>query len=263
MSRREIRLDGAGILLLALVAACITLAMILGGIRPTADAATCTEECLARADLAAQSSMAWAAWAMLSVSAVTGGVGFLSLILIYRTLREAQRSADEAKRSADAAEAAIRTSREIGIAQTRAYLSFDKPVLEIKGGHMGMSLKLDALNAGQSPAIGVRIAVTIRHEEVLGRNKPVLVFTMTTQHGDIPAGQRRTLETYGLSLFEELKFPEKDDTVTTTNVTAVISFKDVFGNEIVESITFLVYNHIADLPLGKEIALTRHFRYSL
>jgi hypothetical protein len=127
---------------------------------------------------AAHDAAVWAQalfWAGCTETAVT----FAGVVLVYFTLKEAQRSANEAKRgademkrSADFAETGLKDSRERGEAETRAYVFVHRIVLKLtkKGKTVGVTGQPGRLprfptgqisftyeNTGRTPAKNVRL----------------------------------------------------------------------------------------------------------
>ncbi|WP_108461352.1 hypothetical protein [Devosia naphthalenivorans] len=105
-------------------------------------------------DLGAQRSMAAAAWWMVVITAASAVVGAGGLYLIYRTLREAKRSADAADKAVAASLAAVEGARDIGQAQVRAYIIISRAIVA----HMSSGeyeIQFSFVNAGQTPATGI------------------------------------------------------------------------------------------------------------
>lgn len=114
------------------------------------DGLTClVAEC---SDLAAQRSMAIAAWVMAGLTLLATVVGGLSLALIFWTLIAAQRSAT-------AAEQAVSVSREIGQQQMRAYVTITGIALHVQG-NLFPEAVVTLVNSGQSPAQKVSLSIT-------------------------------------------------------------------------------------------------------
>jgi len=105
-------------------------------------------------DLAAQRSMASAAWFMVVITGASAIVGGAGLYLIFRTLKEAKRSADAADKAVEASLAAIETTREMGHAQVRAYVSISGCWLS-RSENGQLTLKFVFRNSGQTPALNV------------------------------------------------------------------------------------------------------------
>jgi hypothetical protein len=129
-------------------------------------------------DLAAQRSMASAAWFMVVVTCASSLVSGAGLYLIARTLGEAKRSADaavesviQAKATTAAAELSaayaagtIEVTREMGKKQFRAYMAVTNvavlPAEDTLDGHY-FDLSWILFNAGQSPARRLKLTITV------------------------------------------------------------------------------------------------------
>jgi|GEM_PF-2870330 len=97
----------------------------------------------------------WAKWMLIATSASVI-IGGFSLFLIWRTVIYA-------KQAAVAAHATVNVSKEIGVAQTRSYISvIGGGFILNKGGYSGF---IDVSNSGHSPAVNPKIEVTINLAE--------------------------------------------------------------------------------------------------
>ncbi|GAB5426962.1 MAG: hypothetical protein Devi2KO_04210 [Devosia indica] len=110
-------------------------------------------------DLAAQMSMAAAAWWMVGITGTSTAVGGIGLYLIARTLQEA-------KRSADAGEEAVKATERIGKRQVRAYLNIEKAKAKLDSSYIWIAVDAELHNSGQSPANNVRGTAAIRFTEL-------------------------------------------------------------------------------------------------
>lgn len=135
------RYDGLGIAMVGLAAMMLVGAVLTGFINAPKPAD----------DTSVQQSMAWASWVMVVVTLGAGVIGAFSLYLIYRTLQAAQRSAL-------AAEASVVETRVIGRAQGRAYLSLESASFR-RNTYFSVTFDLATLNAGQSPARNLEVAI--------------------------------------------------------------------------------------------------------
>jgi hypothetical protein len=126
---------------------------------PTMDPA-CDEACQGSRDLSAQQSMASAAWAMILVTFVSAALGAWSLHLIRENLVETRKLVRDAERSARAAEEAINTTREMGIAQAKAYIAVTAVSFSKDDGNWLVRVAL--ANSGQTPARTVKVSVFLK-----------------------------------------------------------------------------------------------------
>jgi hypothetical protein len=147
--------DGIGILLLGVCALLTVTVAIAWGIRPPP----------AAEDIDAQTSMAWAAWAMVAVSAASLAVGGLTIYLVFETLRETRRAADAADLSALHGEQAIKVTRDNGMAQIRAYVTMSGATFEIDHITDEAVLRLTLTNSGQTPAQQLSVTYNILVEK--------------------------------------------------------------------------------------------------
>jgi hypothetical protein len=149
-------------------------------------------------DLAAQHSMAAAAWWMVVISGTSTAVGGLGLYLIARTLQEA-------KRSADAGEQVVDATVQIGKRQVRAYLNIQKAKVAVDRNHIVAMVDADLRNSGQSPAKKIRGTATFRVVEFYTtpdgdvENNTLLSRSSNFQGTDVSAGLGVELRlTFGL-----------------------------------------------------------------
>lgn len=113
-------------------------------------------------DLAAQNAMAhWTtvmAWAAVLSLGITG----FGVIAVWQTLKETRKAVEATSAGTMAMRQAAATSEQIGIAQTRAYLSVTHVSYEaslLQAGVIGFQIEIE--NAGQSPALNVSIKAQI------------------------------------------------------------------------------------------------------
>ena len=189
-------------------------------------------------DLAAQRSMAMAAWWMVGITGASSVVGAAGLFLIFHTLREA-------RRSADAAHATVETAREIGVAQTRAYITVVKARLKIYEDGLGAYCDLEVLNSGQSPALQLETRGTLR-ATVWGQRTDDEVWSCESDlpHSDVPAGS--TNET-GLMFVKDLEemgtLSALRETIPylTFGLAIFVSYTDVFGIRRSDAFKFSIH----------------------
>jgi hypothetical protein len=224
MSETQPRFDGFGIAMLGLAAMLCTGFVLVGSIRvpPAPD------------DNSVQHSMAIAAWAMVWVSVIGGGIGAASLYLIYRTLLEA-------RRSASAAEDAVRTTERIGQAQVRAYVSIRKVTLNAPEDQTSELISLELLNSGQSPALHITAQVKLELVEIYVDAENYFEKTSLVISDDLPA-TTDTVITAALMFFKVpgpmlislRRGPERN----LIKVTVDLSYRTVFGETMTESARF-------------------------
>lgn len=219
---------------------------------------------IARLDLSAQQWMNYAAWVMAILTAV-------GIFLIWRTLihtRDAARSAQgmlkEAQKTTLAAEKTIEIERDIGQAQTRAYIHINNAIVKWKehtGSGYGTSpeFTISVTNTGNSPARAFRWAVQTVF--VYPNAKSDLRGSKDVAPGnwgkDIAARETETLTLFCLPSF--LEPPD----VTAFNAgelhmfaTIYTAFTDVFEKDIRDEYSFAV--HFPQPALGAAFNMHPH-----
>ena len=93
----------------------------------------------------------WSAWAALTSSVI----GALTLLVLYRTLRNTEDLLSAAQTTNRIAEQTLLGTVQSAEAQVRAYLRYENPVLGLQP--WGLSLKITISNMGHSPALRVGI----------------------------------------------------------------------------------------------------------
>lgn len=143
----------------------------------------------AEQDLSAQREMAdWAEkmlWASLLGTLVTGvGVVYVALTLgeARATTTAALKAADEAEKATVAAQESVSVTRDIGVAQTRAYVQFYDVDAHLEGDCVRLFMRWR--NTGQSPA--VRAAFGTNYRTVDGDDDEVIDFTIDLSTDSIP-----------------------------------------------------------------------------
>ena len=190
----------------------------------------CIGECIPRQDLAMQTNMALAAWGVLVVSA---GTGAASLVLIYSTLKAAQRSAL-------AAEDTVRETRRIGEAQTRSYLTVKSAEMTVAQG----TIRVDYYfrNSGQTPARDIRtfVRTEVQRFEDDGWQPRYHSKWQYKARSDVPSQESRD----GYIITEQLPVSLLSDLVE-KNYRVIVQvrfvYKDVFDIEIDETVRYGVY----------------------
>lgn len=215
MQQKLPRFDGAGLAMLGAAALLLTGMLLVGSIRmpPIPD------------DSAVQNSVAWANWAMTLVSFFASLIGAASLYLIYRTMLAAQSGAEAAWQT-------VEETRNIGRAQTRAYLMIETCTLETE---LFPVLRVALRNVGQSPALDIVITAIVIVDQDSQSERAIKphsrISSAETQVSDLMVGQGRTDE----ALLWELKLAQilreatvgGDSIILTIAIT--VAFEDVFG----------------------------------
>lgn len=210
--------DGIGILLLGLAAMLLVGLAVTGFItapKPVDDSTV-------------QQSMAWASWAMVVVSIIAGAIGGVSLYLIYRTLQAAQRSAVAAERSLAQFEADAKTSRELSMAQYRAYMTVTEITLQEDAYDFRNTwFKWTVFNSGQSPARTVKLNIQFftrtRSDQAWeeGERNDKHYFM-----ADIPASAGKPLDEW---IYLDFADEEQFESGYQIEVEGSIEFSDIFG----------------------------------
>lgn len=232
MKSKYPRYDGMGVFLLAVTALFAILAALSSSLRfpATAD------------DTGTQASMAWANWAMVSVSISAAIIGAVSLILLRRTWHEAQRSADAAERALLHAEQTKLETVRIGEAQTRAYLIATSAVVDF--GIQSIQVRYGFKNSGQTPARSLECYVEIMiHEKMKGSWAPIIsIATERKSRSDVAGGASKDGKSERYA-FSDDTIIEGDWIKGNFRVVAAIRFKyaDVFGRVHDETARYGVY----------------------
>ncbi|EAQ24335.1 hypothetical protein ROS217_08795 [Roseovarius sp. 217] len=168
------------------------------------------EDQRAQDDLEAQTEMAlWAFW-MLVATVIVALITGLGVIFVWQTLKATQRMATD--------------TREIGQAQTRAYLSITgaKYFRNGRPGREGHNyVRLTIHNSGNSPARNVNLRVTdVRVEADIS----VDLFSKPKQIGDIASGDKKNVDILFAEPFEVKGY-------VSFTVYVCISSKTVFKND--------------------------------
>ena len=116
-------------------------------------------------DLVAQTEMSlWAFW-LLIVSTFTLAVTAIGVWFIYRTLSVTQETLRQAEETTKAANKTVKVTREMGHAETRAYLSIRNGSYSISGNSIRFAVQV--ANSGQSPSRRCNMSCKIRGSAVL------------------------------------------------------------------------------------------------
>lgn len=164
---------GACAFVLALVAANIW-SVVVGSLQPEMAKVKGTDY-----DLIAQRSMSAAAWWMVIITGTSAVVGAAGLYLIYRTLKEAKRSADaavasvrysekaaaSAEISAKSAQKALKSTEAMGERQVRAYAILSSAKIRIERRTLRPFMTITVTNSGQTPASGLILDFTVQMED--------------------------------------------------------------------------------------------------
>jgi hypothetical protein len=238
MTEKKPRFDGFGIAMLGLAAIMSMGLVLVGSIRmPTAPD-----------DNSVQHSMAIAAWAMVWVSVLGGGIGAFSLYLIYKTLLAAQQSAA-------AADANVAETRRIGEAQSRAYLSVAGATLIAVPRSQHWQIEFKISNSGLSPARDIEILLSATfNRDIL--QPPISWNASRSIESDIGAGETRTimLNVDPNDFREDL---EMDDGVWLEAAVRLV-YDDVFGAETRDTVTYEHYvSALANIRTGDRFDMSR------
>lgn len=248
---KDIRLDGLGIFLLGLAALVAISAAIVSGMKPSVITLGCDGDCLAREDLGAQINMAWAAWVMVIVTAVSVIVGALSLVLIAATLRAAQSSAraaedtaDSAARSLEMAETTLNATRSMGIWQSKAYITVASVEVLFQPEQGMLTVYFTVKNSGATPAVKIS---AILNAQIEGRNTGDDLFDR------YEVGQRSVVCPDIASKDEDVRdalffrpipgryrqmYDETGQIWNTIVITGQLNYQDVFGQQNVYEFAF-------------------------
>jgi hypothetical protein len=135
-----------------------------------------------RRDLQAQEGMALWAMLMFFAAAATVLLTYLALRAIVKTLDQTKRAADytkdmleEAERATKAAMDGVAATRDIGEKQVRAYLHVKTVSFCIGKNEGEVGATISVANAGQSPAIGVKVTIVFEND---GKEPAILKIPM-------------------------------------------------------------------------------------
>lgn len=148
----------------------------------------CGDACLRDLDLAAQQGMSKAAWAMFAVTALSVGVGAVSLWLIWKNLVETRRIVLEAQATTRAAERSNDTMVTVARQQSRAYLDVVGATFQPTGDQHRLRLKY--VNSGQTPARtpSATVAWAIEYQRRVGDWHPIGLTSQKSWIAAVPAG---------------------------------------------------------------------------
>jgi hypothetical protein len=214
-------------------------------------------------DLKAQQDMAGWAGVMAAVAGLEALITLTGVILVGFTLAATRNASREAKRAADAAEKAIVTTRDIGEAQTRAYVQITQArgAIVTHGavtdyGTLCPCVTIEVSNTGRSPALAFRWSVqtVYLYDGSKAELRGAAGFAPPDWGHDIapqrPFKTRLTILPSILNTEDAAAFRSGKLYMAATIRTV---FLDVFGNEITSEDTFS-QTFGAD---GQEIPLTR------
>lgn len=191
-------------------------------------------------DLAAQRSMASAAWWMVTVAGVSSAVGALGLWLIYGTLEATRRSAEAAEFSVKQADLRAQNDREMSMAQFRAYVVVSDIEALFDGDFGTFEFRWTVFNTGQSPATTVnaviRPSLYIRNQA--NDWEPVVEIAEKYFLADLPAGQSLTKSTVWAFEMPELERPI-DEFEVRLQVAGRLLYFDVFGQPLTVPFAFI------------------------
>lgn len=177
-----------------------------------------------------------AQWAMAIFAFAATGVSIWAIVLLKKTLLATEKGADFAKET-------VAVTREIGEAQTRAYLFVDKAKYKISKTAFVVSIEIG--NAGQSPANNVYISGDMYLHCVAGfRDNPRVISMLPSSRSETicaPIGiGSRSIET--LHFFKDINFGIEEgfglevdgelfDIFNQIGFNLDVGWEDVFGKE--------------------------------
>ena len=183
-----------------------------------------------------------AQWVMAVFTAGIGFLTFVGVVLLARTLKATRDAVDETGVATKAAIYTADVTREIGEAQTRAYLS-------VRCLHIGFNkrgdpaLYVEFVNFGQSPALKAAYTVTAFYHRHKGKTK-LRYDNDPSPLGHIGAGQTRTNQLVFPSLRAPKNFRKrlfsKKFTKKSVGIAIATSFYDVFGNHFFLKSGFII-----------------------
>ncbi len=191
-----------------------------------------------RAEIAVGAQIWMARWA-----GVQAALTALALFLIWRTLTATNRTLNEAKAATKATQDAVQATREIGEAQTRAYIAVTESIIEREVGSQNLEAIITVSNTGNSPAKDLRISyrAAIRNEEYRIQTD----FAPKSHFGDGFGTDVAARETRPFNhMFTDFPLTEDEGAQLDKGALSVplifeaiveIKFVDVFGKEIHET----------------------------
>lgn len=225
-------------------------------------------------NLVAQEVVARAASESLKPAWLQAGASVMAVILIGFTLLYTKRAAEyagdaveEAKRATAAARDAVEVNREIGIKQTRAYLSIDKVDIFMKD-HDGVGYGVHPVfeiainNSGNSPAIGVM--VNIRTAYIHDKSDVDIRGNTGFFPREYSGGWGHNVKSGGMfhqRIGNLPSFLNEEDRRAFVNAQLHIvssiktQFEDVFGNIIEEEFHCMAY--FASAELGRKVSAVK------
>jgi len=197
--------------------------------RSVPDPKSYREEWRSEHDLDAQRDMADWTFFMLVASSAGVLVTAIGVIYVALTLRETRAAVREAEAATKAAEAAVDVTRDVGIAQIRAYVAITKFVFRVSPNNKPC-FEIMFANAGQSPTRNIEIRIIFSVTETLANPRIYesreLIHTMP----DLVPGQERERKITGFPL------PENHPVLIGKGpkhllVLTIAKYVDVFGGE--------------------------------
>lgn len=237
MTDTKARYDGLGIAMLGLAALLLTGLSLSDFIRAPAPLD----------DTGVQQSMAWASWAMVTVSLAGGAIGAMSLYLIFRTLQAAQRSASAAEKTLTHAAQTAHAAQEMGRAQVRGYLIVSSAALEVSL-HNQVVVRYAFQNAGQTPTTDVECTVQVRFETLDPEDGWTVIgwpYSETKNRSAIAPADTRSGRTEPIDPIEIAHPSETSENsamvwaqTQRVIVKFVLAYRDVFGEQRAEPVFY-------------------------
>lgn len=200
---------GFAVAMFAVAVVLVILGVFAVGIIGRATDVGCVGGCLDRNDLAMQTNMALAAWAVALVSAVSLVVGAVSLYFLRANLRE---------------------TRSIGEAQTRAYLVVMEATMERGDDAQDWKVKFKFRNSGQTPGVTLMTDIQVWAETRLetGWRRTATPGRREVRTRSDTASQDEKNATHEFSI-EALRGPQGVDGTTRLRAAIDIRYRDIFG----------------------------------
>jgi len=182
--------------------------------------------------------MAYWAWAMFATTVVTAALTGIGVVLIGFTLKYTKDTLGEAKAATTAAQDTVTVTREIGEAQTRAYISVFQAGLRIETDVPEVVFRIR--NTGNSPAKTVQFSYRARMDGEFAREQPKMIGANPFQIRDM-APQAEEQFTHK---FEDFRFvPEEMEAMDNRQtipfgVKVRITYFDVFDAEVSQEINW-------------------------
>lgn len=148
----------------------------------------------------------------------------------------AKDAVDEAKAATRAAEAAVEVARNIGMAQTRAYVTITKTQAKIGGS--GIDVRSSFKNTGDTPTKNLRITAAAAYRTGSKFNFPEKMNTSKRFPSDIASAEDLALDHTVVIDIDESERTDIINNVCILFVDIRIQFEDVFNQTIDETLQY-------------------------